>query len=176
MLEFSWLDKEQSRRSFGADCWYRIPKSWSLSAEMCNVSLLIVSIEFRFTCKPEEWLDLSSILKPNLYNVVIKQMDGNKFFELSHGLFHFLSEIVSYPGITIVGKVVAVERVSWALKEEHLNPKTVHILDAQTAVFVWEGRKSSRILKKASVQIAGVLLRSVIRQDDEAGVLVEKQG
>ena len=70
----------------------------------------------------------------------------------------------------------SVEQTNWALNEEQLNPKSVLVLDAQTAVFVWEGRRSARILKRASVQIAGVLLRTVVRQDDEAGVIVEKQG
>ncbi|XP_075239322.1 protein flightless-1 homolog [Convolutriloba macropyga] len=114
---------------------------------------LIVDRPETFTFKPSEWLDLNTIKKPNLYNVHIKQVDGGKYFELSQ-----------------------VEQTSWSLNESQLDPRSVCILDAQTAVFVWEGRKSARILKRASVQMAGVLLRTVIRQDDEAGVIVEKQG
>ena len=70
----------------------------------------------------------------------------------------------------------SVEKTEWAMHESQLNSRAVHIVDAQTAVFVWEGRKSQRILRRAALQLANMLLTMIIRQDDEAGVLIEKQG
>ena len=61
------------------------------------------------------------------------------------------------------------------LKPGLLQNKHVYILDADSDIFVWEGRRANRFLKKAAIRLADEL-RAIISRPSFARVFCEKQG
>ena len=51
------------------------------------------------------------------------------------------------------------------LKQEHLNTKNVYILDCYSDVFVWVGKKSTRLVRAAALKLSSELFSMLIRPE-----------
>ena len=51
------------------------------------------------------------------------------------------------------------------LKQDHLLTKNVYILDCYTDVFVWVGKKSTRLVRAAALKLSSELFSMLIRPD-----------
>ena len=51
------------------------------------------------------------------------------------------------------------------LKQEHLDTKNVFILDCFSDVFVWVGKKSTRLVRAAALKLSSELFSMLIRPD-----------
>ena len=60
------------------------------------------------------------------------------------------------------------------LKKELLNTKNVFILDCYCDVFVWIGRKSTRLVRAAALKLSQELLKMIIRPEHAATTLVKE--
>ena len=49
------------------------------------------------------------------------------------------------------------------LKQEMLNTKSVFILDCSTGLFVWVGKKSTRLVRAAALKLSSELFAMLIR-------------
>ena len=49
------------------------------------------------------------------------------------------------------------------LKQEHLNTKNVYILDCYSDLFVWVGKKSTRLVRVAALKLSSELFAMLIR-------------
>ena len=51
------------------------------------------------------------------------------------------------------------------LKQEHMNSKNVYILDCYSDVFVWVGKKSTRLVRAAALKLSSELFSMLIRPE-----------
>lgn len=51
------------------------------------------------------------------------------------------------------------------MKQEHLQTKNVYILDCYSDVFVWVGKKSTRLVRAAALKLSSELFAMLIRPE-----------